>query len=244
MLSLDTLLKWIGYLSGVIGLIRAAYFFFNEQVVGGLLTVLTVLVVLAAIIVIRRLVSLPPFTILNTEKTLTFEDRDGHKASHVDEREVRANHKGPTEYWYKELGIPNALENILVDDNEPDDEETELNLHRVCKRFQHSLGWRQTFETKLTLDIIGAFPDSRETYIHKVVDDTNRATLLVKFHPERPCIGAEVFVGYGGGSYEPVKDARFIRPRAQLTRSHDGRKVELKLRKPQRGEYYRIEWDW
>lgn len=228
----------IGIAVGVIiGLPGFVDYFFGDQTALGVLSALIGILIVLGIFGLRWLLNQPPFTILNTEKTLKFEDEHGYKASHVDVREVRANHKGPTEYWFKELGVPEALRNILVDDSQPDAQETELGLHRVCKRFQHALGWRESFSTKLTLNIVGAFPNTRETYIHKVVDSTKEAKLRIEFHPSRPCVKAKVYLGYGGGSYEPLENARF-------TRSDNGKELELRLKKPQRGQYYRVEWDW
>jgi len=238
MFSRDELLRWVGIGFGLIGFIRALYFFLNEQVVGGLLTLGIVVVIVAAIFAIRWLTSLPPFTVLESEKTLSFEgDARGHNARYDDVRTIRANHKGMSEYWFKEIGPPDFIQHISVDGEDPRDQHTELNALRVCKRFPHTLGWREKFKTTLSLDIVGAFPEEHEAYIHKILDDTKKVEIRVKFHHRKRCISAQAYVGYGGGAYEPLTTGNF-------NRADDGRELVLKLRKPRRGQHYRIEWDW
>jgi hypothetical protein len=238
MFSQDEILRWVGIGFGLVGFIRALYFFINEQVVGGLLTLGIVVVLVAAIFIIRWLISLPPFTVLENKKTLSFEgDPRGHNARHHDVRKIRANHKGMSEYWFKEIGPPNFIQDIQVDGDPPSDQQTELNALRICKRFPQALGWREKFKTTLSLDIAGAFPESHEAYIHKGMDATKKLEIKVKFHNQKRCISGKAYVGYGGGAYEPLTTGNF-------SRSEDGRELELIIKKPRRGQHYRIEWDW
>jgi hypothetical protein len=121
----------------VIGLPGFIDYFLGEKTVIGVLSALVGAIVILSAVLIRWLLMQPPFTVLNTEKTLIFEDERGHKASHIDVRTVRANHKGLSEYWFKELGRPDALDNLRIDDQPPDmSQQIAMMVRRVPRKHE------------------------------------------------------------------------------------------------------------
>ncbi len=235
---LDRTLAWISLLLSIFGAIPTLYFFFNEQAVGGLLTLGTLAIVVLAVLTIRWLLSQPPFTLLNVEKKLEFKDSGAHKAVHADTRKVMANHKGITEFWFKDIGQSGSLDNVFINGEAPDlEEQRPGGSMGVGKRYPHHFEWRQQFKAALSMDIFDAFPDEREFYTHKVMDKTKRLTMTVRFDRGKRFRSARVFLGYGGASYEELK-------KADLTKTNDGCELELVVRRPKLGQEYRLEWDW
>lgn len=188
----------------------------------------------------RSFLEEPPFTLLSVEKTLTFNEKDPRVASHVDIREARANYKGLTELWFKEVGPERNVDNVLIDSEEPDFEYTEEGKKSVCRRhpFKHypdGLGWRDEIRSTLTLDIVDAFPDSREYYTHKVMDKTEKLRVRVKFHPEKRPYRVWVCTGAGGPPWEEIKPSPL--------RNH-GQEWSLTIENPEWGKHYRVQWEW
>lgn len=234
----ETILAWAGVGLGITGNIPTALLIWNQQVVIAGLVFMLVAVIVVILFLIRWIIIQPPFALLNIEKKLEFQDGSAHKAAHTDTRKVIANHKGITEFWFKDIGHPGSLTNVLINGQPPD-----LKEHRpggnmgVGKRYPRHFEWRQHFKAALSMDIFDAFPDEREFYTHKVMDKTKQLTMNVKFHQGKRFRSAKVLLGYGGASYEEVK-------KANLTRGDDGRELELVVKKPKLGQEYRLEWDW
>jgi hypothetical protein len=180
----------------------------------------------------------PPFHLLNVEKTLTFDDKDAQRAICTDTRTIRANHKGLSGYWFKDLVPASALKNILIDDEPPHQKVDELSgtRTRVIRRFPNDLAIGQEFTHTLTFDAHGAFPDKVEFLEHRVMDPTDRLHTRIQFHPERPCLDCKVYVGLGGGALEPLE--------GRHRRLDKGKRLDFKVEKPTMGNVYRIEWDW
>lgn len=186
---------------------------------------------------IRRSLEAPPFTTLNVVRTLTFEDAAAHKAEFTDTRRIQVNHRGISEYWFRQLAPPERIHDKLIDGEEPHDEAQELGLVRLCKKFPRNLSRGESFESTLTANYIDAFPDDTEFFVHSIMDPTEKLRLEVKFHPDKPCLEARTLVGYGAGSYELLEGD-------QPVRSNQGRKLEFEIENLNRGQNYRIEWDW
>lgn len=254
----EILLGWAGLILGVISVILSAVGIIGESLALALFGLAFLLVVVGGLSLLYKMqgqlnasvqqvnelrssIEEPPFTLLSVEKTLSFEDERGEGASFIDTRKIRANHKGQAQYWFKEIGSPYLVENILIDGDSPDDEELEAGNLRVCKSFPHPLAYRESFETTLTCNVTGAFPDLRESYVHKIVDDTERVQVRIKFHNGKQCLEAKALLGYGGGSYEPIEDGK---AEAKLERIGGGREVRFQVENPQRGQHFRIEWRW
>lgn len=213
-------------------------YFFGQLTALGVLSALIGTLIILSVFGLRWIINQPPFTLLSIEKTLEFQDNVAHKAAHTDTRTVMANHKGITEFWFKDIGQPGSLDNILISGQPPDLEE-----HRpggnmgVGKRYPRHFEWRQQFKATLSMDILDSFPDEREFYTHKVMDKTKRLTMIVKFNRGKRFRSARVLLGYGGASYEEAK-------KVNLTKADDGSELELVVKRPKLGQEYRLEWDW
>ena len=232
-----TVLAWTGVGLAITGNIPTALLIWNQEtVVAGLIFILVAAIV-STLFVVRWLLIQPPFTLLDVSKTLTLHDKDGEKATHSCTRTARANHKGITEFWFKDIGPADSAENIVIDGKLPDLERTALGNKGVGKHYPRGLHWRQKIEHTVSLDITAAFPDEREFYTHKVMDKTKKIDMVVQFHPDRPCRSACVYLQYGGAPFEEIKDAN-------LERSESGEGLKLSIRKPNLGEEYRLEWLW
>lgn len=257
-MSREVQLGWAGVIIGVVGIILSAVGLIGESLALAALGLAFLFAIIAGLSLMLQLqgqveesnqivaelhsvMDQPTFTLLNVEKTLTFKDESGDSAEHIDVRTIRTNHRGQTDYWFKEIGSPNLVSNVKIDGKPPDGEIVEGGYKRVCKSSPHPLPWHQSFKSTLTCTVTGAFPEKREAYVHRIVDDTQRVHLKIVFHPDKRCFNAGALLGYGGGSYEPIEDNS---ANATLYRDEDGKEVELIVENPQRGQHYRIEWEW
>lgn len=229
----------VGIVIGVvIGLPGFLDYVFGQQTALGILSVVIGILIVLSVFSLRWIISQPPFTLLGVEKELEFRDKDARNARHTDTRKVMANHKGITEFWFKDIGQPGSLNNVLINGDPPDLEEDRAGGNMgVGKRYPRHFEWRQQFKASLSMEILDAFPDEQEFYTHKVMDKTKRITMAVKFHRGKRFRTVRVLLGYGGASYEVIK-------KPNLTKAEDGSELELVVKKPKLGQEYRLEWEW
>lgn len=236
-MSTEEKLAWVSLFVGILSLIVALPALVTQYTTVGSTLILVALVLIGVFVWVRWFLNQPDFTLLDVDKTLTFRDRDARSVSHVDTRTVRPNHKGLVEFWFKGLGADGSVENILVDDQQPHVVQVRAGLKEVCKRFPSSLERGQKFRTTATLDFIDSFPDNPEFYTHRVSTNTKKVRLKVRFHPEKRCTSARVYLQFGGAQYQLLRN-----PRLEI--SEDGKEIGLTLKRPKRGEEYRLEWNW
>ncbi len=231
----------LGIALGAVGVILSLpgflLLFLNGQTVIAVLTLLLGVVILAAAVWRHRYLQQPSFTLLEVDATLSFEDKNAHKATHVDTRKVRANQKGLTEFWFRSIGSDGSIGNLLIDGKQPDFQQTQAGQTEIGKRFPDGLERGTVFKITASFETTDAFPGNREFYTHEVTNKTQKVRLRVKFHPQKPSTSARVYLQYGNQKHKLLKTPK-------LKRSEDGREIEFEVEKPRRGETYRIEWDW
>lgn len=236
-MSREEKLGWASLLLGIVSLVPSLLLIFTEWVVLGVLVLVFAFGLIGVFVWLRWFLEQPDFTLLDVSKTLTFQDKDAHRATHVDTRKVRANHKGITEFWFRGIGTDGSIENILINDKEPDCEQVRAGLKEVCKRFSSARERGDEFKVTSSFDAIDSFYENSDFHTYKVSSKTKKARITINFHREKPCHSAKVYLQYGSSPYKLLKTA-------QLKRSEDGREVELEIRNPKLGAEYRLEWRW
>jgi hypothetical protein len=224
----DELLAWVGIVIGIPGLL---VLFFTVQIAIGVFVVL----IIGGLIWLRWYLALPDFTILEMEKRLVFKDPQAHKATFTRYQKARANHKGLTEFWIKGNSADGRIENVRIDDKDPDIQTLEAGDLAVCKRFHRPLERGQQEPMKLSYDIIDGFSGNPEGLIHLVSYKTKLFRMIIEFHEDRPCNSCRAFLRYGGKEHRTLP---------QPVTFAGGRRVEFEVKRPKLGAEYFLEWNW
>jgi hypothetical protein len=227
-MSREELLGWIGLFLGI----PAFALFVREDVLAGSLAMFIV----AGLVTTRWLFTRPEFTILEVEKTLTFEDPQSRHA-HLEQRQtVRANHRGLIEYCFRGIGSDGPKPMTITIDNVPPDRVKQIGgAGSACKLFAQPLQWRQTFIIILRIDVIDAFGGNPEGLIHEVPYTTKNLRMKVKFHPQKPGRAPKLTLRYVGNLHKTL---------AAPALSPDGLEIETELKRLKRGAQYQLEWEW
>jgi hypothetical protein len=125
----------------------------------------------------------PPFTIKEVDKTLAFQDPQGHRARVTRTQIARANQKGITEIWVGNVRTDGSIENVQVDGQPPDYDEVRVGVRRLCKRYSRGPERGQEFRMTISFDAIDSFAGNPEVYEHLVTTKIKRqpeASLLVR----------------------------------------------------------------
>jgi hypothetical protein len=200
--------------------------------------VLIVLAVgLAALLLLRRwLLERPTFSHLSVEKMLVFLDPKGNTARLTTRMTTRANHSGLSQMWFRNINADGRIENILLDGIKPEIIRKKAGSLEIAKQFGHTLRRGEVFRTELSYDLHDSFPSKREGITHVTGLNTMTLVIRVRFHQDRSPEGFRAFVGYGSSKEQPL-----AMPSELDQKNHE---VSLKIKRPQVGAYYTIEWDW
>ena len=177
----------------------------------------------------------PPFTIKEVEKTLVFQDPQGHRAKVSRTQTARANQTGITEIWVGNIRTDGSIENVHVDGQPPDDDEIRVGVRRICKRYPRGQQRGQDYRMTISFDAIDSFANSTEVYEHLVTTKTKKLKMRINFHPDRPCGAVKAYLQYGGQTHQPLKDPWV---------SDDRTEVLFEMSKPKEGSEYALEWTW
>ena len=217
---------WIGATIGLAGLLL---WFLPEHKVLGIFILLATGVVVWFICWLNR----PEFTLLSVEKVLDISDAAGKSAKLLRCMTARANHKGITEFWCRNISADGAIANIRIDNVEPAFIKTEAGDKQVCKRFDRPLKRGQKFDMVLSYELADSFPGTTEGLIHVVECQTKRLRLVVTLPDARNAKAARMSLRYGGQIHKDL-------PAPTIT----GRRIEFETKWTKLGAEYSLEWDW
>jgi len=225
----------LAVLSLIVGLPSVLALFFDRQEIAAVLVLLLVAGVIGGVLFWRWHTKLPPVTVMSTEGTLTFEDKDARIATQQVKMRVRANHNGVQRFMVAEARGDGPVKDILIDDEHPTLEEV-MDTKRVYKVFHPPLRYREEQDVEASFRWEDSFSDKTESWRHSVAHKTKQLSMTIEFHPDRMCKGAKAMVSYASEPQEPITEG--------FSRSPKGRKVELKVPNPKLGGEYVLEWDW
>lgn len=224
--------SWASLAGLLIGIPGFLLLFIKGNAVIGVLA----LIVIGCILFFRWYLNQPETTIIEVTKELDFHDPQARKATLVRHQTARANHKGITEFWVRNITSDGTIENILVDGKLPDEVRHVAGTIEVCKRFQRPLVRGRSESMNLSYDLIDSFDVGRtQAMIHTISSKTKQVRMVVNFHPDKPCTTAKLFLTFGGQEHKALQEPKI---------SRKGRRIEVEIKRPQLGAEYYLEWEW
>lgn len=224
-ISREELLAWGGL---VLGAPTAIAYFPEHLVVAGM-----IVMILVILLIIYHELNKPDFTVLCIEKILTINDREGKSASLSRVQTARANHKGITEFWCRNISADGSISNILIDNKTPDGQRTEAGDIQVCKRFRDPLKFREIFKMVLSYELKDSFTSNPESIIHVVEAETKFLRLVALLPKDRLPKSAKARLRYGGANHKELSSPKL-----------SGERIEFELKRPKLGAEYCLEWEW
>jgi hypothetical protein len=176
----------------------------------------------------------PDFTLLQVERTITFQDPQARVALMERRQVARANHRGLVEFCFKNIIADGSIQNLLIDGRAPDYQGISCGATEVCKYFPQ-LERGQINELTLTYELVDSFSKDSEAIIHSVAHKTKLLRVIVKCHPQRPIRNARATLRFAGQPYKNLHQPKL---------TNNGCQIEFEIKKPRLGAQYYIEWEW
>jgi hypothetical protein len=225
----EELLAWLGIALSIPGVILL---FSNKAGIG-----IMVLILVVILLTIYKLLNRPIFTYMEVDKTLEFQDDQAQIAHQVSRFKARANHKGITQLWFRNINADGTVQNIRIDG-------VTIPAHliqrvagsiAIFKQFDRELSRGQIATVELSYELHGSFPGAREGLTHITATETKKVKMRVISTPRRPFLDARHLLGYGGQVQAEMEKPTFATGRLS---------VECEFKNPKPGSYHTIEWDW
>jgi hypothetical protein len=231
-MSTDRILAWVGLAIGILGLIPI----FRDsslQLTIAYVVVLTLLVILFAFL--YRSGRGPQYATLSMRKTLEIVEADGSLARMRREQRIRVNYGQLSEIWCRNIVADGSIQNLLIDNNPPDDEKRMGCLLSICKRFETPLFRGQEKTIVWTYELRNSFLARTEVLDHDVKQATRYLELTVVLPASRPCCGASMHELIAG---DPEK----LLPNPTI--DMHGTILKAILKRPEKGRTIRLTWEW
>lgn len=175
------------------------------------------------------------FTHILIEKNLLFVDPIASTARLSTVMTSRSNYSGITQMWFRNINADGQIKNILLDGKPAARTQKKAGSLEVCKEFDHPLRSGEIVKTELSYELTDSFSGGHEGITHVTATKTESLSMRVKFHAGRLPKQTRAFVEYGSTLQEKLYT---------LTQSEDKTEALLRVKRPQIGGYYTIEWDW
>jgi hypothetical protein len=225
----EDLLAYVGIALSIPGVVLL----FSDKAAIGILVLVLVIILLT----IYSLLNRPVFTYMDVEKILEFHDELGQLAIQTSTFKARANHKGITQLWFRNINADGSIQNIKIDGKLVDTQAIGKVAGSIAifKQFDHELTRGQVAPVELSYELHGSFLNSREGVTHITATQTKKVKMLIKFHQKRPVRAARHYLGYGGQVHVELE---------KPVVSNNGLSVECEFKNPKPGSYHTVEWDW
>lgn len=225
----------IGLLGIVIGIPAfLALFFESAHRREAILSIVIIGLLIAYRVITVRQAGLPPLTVLEIAKQYVIEDAAGTLARFEAKRRMRANFSGVSEFWMRNIIQDGTIGDFQINGMAPAQVDTVCGTTHICDRFPRPLQKGEEITSTCTYTLRNSFTDPRhEGVIHSNTTKTKLVTLSVIL--PKPCINAEVIRTVGGQQPTPIG-------KPEITNNQ--RHLEVKIKKPQIGASYHLEWDW
>lgn len=228
----DRVLAIVGVVLGIPGV--AVLVLTADQTVAILATILAIALIAAALF-IRYVLNAPPYTVREANVTLAF-PQDEQTAILSKEYRIVPNFSHLRQIEHKNIAADGQIQNIQWNDAPVPPNFIAYRLGEYEIRIDlpfHPRRWHE-FSGKLSYECIGSFNGQTESIVYCVDFPTKEARIVVEFPPNRPCRASEARKIQGAGEM-PIH-------RPEVT--PDGRRLELRLRRPTFGASYIIYWTW
>ncbi len=243
---------------GIVGLILSipgflVAFLIPDKVIIGVLTLLLAFVALLLSSLWQREIQrrqqleiqaeiqakLPIFSLTDHDIVLRLEDSQGSLARMRSTRNIVTNHKGVNEYWIPHLAVDGRIDEILINDSQPDKAVQRFGELHVCKRYERNLERGDSRTIVLSMVWKDCYKKQKEFFVYSVADVTDHARIRIEFPLDRPCLlsptSPKAYLMHHGRQFERLADPRL---------GSQGSPIELEIKNPRLGAEYQIEWEW
>lgn len=182
-----------------------------------------------------RVLNLPSWTIIESQRTLQIKRADGSLATLTKRTRMRANQKGLTEFIHRNIRADGSVGNFRLDSApvSPGDVEMRAGEYIVHERFRKMRRWRSR-DSSLTYELFNSYPESTEFTRHVPDYCTKKCRIEVRFPQGRPARSPRAYTGIGAETQQlSVPDL-----------SRDGCTISWERKGLRPGRPYTVEWDW
>jgi hypothetical protein len=228
----DRLIAILGVILGVPAFL--ALFVESAHRREAILTVIIVTLVLAYRAVVYYQNHLPPLSALEVRKHYAILDVAGTTATFEGTKRMKANSRGISEYWHRNISQDGSISEIKVDGRDPATVDVSCGTASICTRFDRPLEKGEEITTVLTYRLRDSFTNpSREGVTHVNSSRAKLVTMVVDL--PRACNRAELTQSYAGEQSILLEGPKL---------SNGNRKLEAKIKKPLLGASYHLDWYW
>jgi hypothetical protein len=129
----------LAVITAVVGLPSSLAFYFGGQAIIAVLVLLLVAGVVGGTLYWRWHTNQPNLTMVRVDKSLTFDDSEGHSATQRSEMKLRANQKGVQMFSLAGFSADGPVQDILVNDRPPARQEVRAGEIAIVHEFPHPL---------------------------------------------------------------------------------------------------------
>lgn len=242
-MSRSDLLTLIGIIVAIIvGIPSFLLLFLTEQQLIGTLILVFALIIIADLLYYFYDVRRPDFTIISYHKKLKILERDGTHARITLHQKLRANHKGLSEFIYRNIRADGEIRNFLVATGpyekgagNPVEARKAAGDYIVRQSFPYRLRKWGSIEITLIFELFNSFRGPHREWTGYVVDyKTKVAKIEVYLPSDRPCLSAGGYCRTGAQQSEieaPAISDRNV-------------KIVWEHRNLQPPSNYIIKWNW
>lgn len=231
-MSTDRILAWVGVAIGILGLIPI---FRDSSLQLRVAYAVILLLLLVLFTFLYRSGRGPQYATRSMTKTLKIVESDGSLARMSREQRIRVNYGQLGEIWCRNIVADGSIQNLLIDNNPPDDEKKMGCLLSICKRFTTPLFRGQEASILWTYDLRDAFTEKNERIEHDVTPGTYYLELIVELPDSRPCRSATLHESVSGEPARLLPD-----PAIEL----HGTVLKAVVKRPSEGHTICLSWEW
>lgn len=193
------------------------------------------IIIAAGLYISYRLLTLPPWTILDMHRKIEIKRRDGSLAKITKITKIRANHKGLTEFAHRNIRADGSVGNFKLGSKSVTSNNIEIMAgeYIVYERFR-PVGWWKTRESRLSYHLTDSYPESTESTTHAPDYYTQKCTIEVHLPRGRRVTSVRAYRGLG---------AEVVELKCP-TLSDDNHIICWEGKRLRPGKRYTVEWTW
>lgn len=185
--------------------------------------------------VFYRIITLPPWTIIEIHRIVNIKRTNGNLATATKNTIIKANQKGLTEFLHRNIRADGSIRNFKLGSNvvPVSDIEWRAGEYIVHERFKemNRFGKRRS---SITYELINSFPSKTEGTGYLPDYFTRKSKVDIHLPARRPARNPRAYVGLG------AEHKNLHSPEL----SSDGRTISWEGKNLKPGKSYTVEWDW
>jgi hypothetical protein len=231
-MSLD---RWLGAAGVLLSLPGFLLLLFSEQMAVAVLVLALGAAVVGAAVAVYYLTNLPEYTLTSVVVELAVLEADGSRALLTKKYRIRPNYAHLDRMIHRNIAADGSVRNIRWNGSPV----SQSDVRQVLGTYEVTIGfgaplvrWKE-FGGTLSYEAVNSFPGATEA-LHYVVDfPVRKLEICIRMPPGRKAVNPRA-----------TRKAGLRRTLRDPALTHDGRTIELRVRRPIRGAEYSIYWDW